>query len=134
MKRSVEDLKEELNNPNVLVKRVLGYSREQWEIMQNPEWMTLQLFDECISTSIWIEDFEIYEILKELFPRYYNVLLDQAEEEYKKAKKSQCTPEEIKAGLEKLMKDIEERYKEESANEWYGEDTVEEQHGEDAIE
>lgn len=69
----------EIQKVNTAIKRMLFYSDEEWNAIQNPDCMNEQLFNQCISTSIRINDYDIYMKLSESFPEYSDAMFAQLE-------------------------------------------------------
>lgn len=76
--------KEKWEKSNIAIKRLLGYSEEEWDAIQNPKLMTQELFDQCISASVRINDYDIYMKLSRSFPDYFDTMFAKIESHFTK--------------------------------------------------
>ena len=63
---------EETAELQLAVKRMLGYTEEEWDAVTNPELMTRELFTRCLSASSRINDFDTFMKLANTFPDYFD--------------------------------------------------------------
>lgn len=85
MKKPEKFTKEEAKKVDTAIKRMLFYSEEEWDAIQNPELMNEKLFNQCILTSIRINDYDIYMKLSQSFPEYFDTMFAKIEARFPKS-------------------------------------------------
>lgn len=109
---------EELKKDDIAIRRLLCYSEEEWDAIQNPELMTQKLFNQCLSTSIHINDYDIFMRLSESFPDFFNTMFSKVESHFSKpdSNLAEITQAKMDAGIERLCTAIRKLKQKDSDN------------------